>query len=76
MAPHDLTERAKDLHRQLVLAPTRAAKEDNLKTIAAFLQQTRQDALREVAELHQEWRNGKHSGTFSDLLRHKLAQEG
>ena len=39
-------------------------------------QQTRRAALLEVAELHQEWRNGKHSGTFSDLLRHKLAQEG
>ena len=38
--------------------------------------QTRRAALLEVAELHQEWRNGKHSGTFSDLLRHKLAQEG
>ena len=43
---------------------------------ASALQQTRRAALLEVAELHQEWRNGKHSGTFSDLLRHKLAQEG
>lgn len=39
-------------------------------------QRGRRAALLEVAELHQEWRNGKHSGTFSDLLRHKLAQEG
>ena len=43
---------------------------------ASALRQTRRAALLEVAELHQEWRNGKHSGTFSDLLRHKLAQEG
>jgi hypothetical protein len=40
------------------------------------LQEIRRAALLEAAELHQEWRNGKHSGTFSDLLRHKLAQEG
>ena len=44
--------------------------------ILLVIQQTRRAALLEAAELHQEWRNGKHSGTFSDLLRHKLAQEG
>jgi hypothetical protein len=47
-----------------------------LAAIRLYAQGTRRAALLEVAELHQEWRNGKHSGTFSDLLRHKLAQEG
>ena len=49
--PRDLTaERAALLvHQRLVLAPTREAKEDNLKVIAAALKTARQDALREAA---------------------------
>ena len=49
---------------------------ERIRWLIEYAQQTRRAALLEVAELHQEWRNGKHSGTFSDLLRHKLAQEG
>ena len=51
-------------------------REARIEWLVEYAQQTRRAALLEVAELHQEWRNGKHSGTFSDLLRHKLAQEG
>jgi hypothetical protein len=50
--------------------------ENALAATVTLQRDTRRAALLEVAELHQEWRNGKHSGTFSDLLRHKLAQEG
>ena len=51
-------------------------REARVEWLVEYAQDTRRAALLEVAELHQEWRNGKHSGTFSDLLRHKLAQEG
>ena len=45
----------------------------NLNAIA---QHARQEALREVVALHQEWLDGKHSGTFSDVLLDRLAREG
>ena len=40
------------------------------------LQEARQEALREVVALHQEWLDGKHSGTFSDVLLDRLTREG
>ena len=72
-------ERSEQLYGSLTCTTYREGYQDpdnDIALIADVLQQTRRAALLEVAELHQEWRNGKHSGTFSDLLRHKLAQEG
>lgn len=64
------------LDQMVVNLPPRDARDYNEQVIENALRHARRAALLEVAELHQEWRNGKHSGTFSDLLRHKLAQEG
>ena len=43
--------------------------------IIAALKAARQEALIDVMRLHKEWRAGKHSGLFSDLLD-RLASEG
>ena len=82
MTPQERAD-LKEIARKLVLqineiTPMQWDKHDDKDQaiVLAALQTTRRAALLEVAELHQEWRNGKHSGTFSDLLRHKLAQEG
>ena len=69
-------ERAAVIAEQIVKALDVYPSPINIDAVLPWVQQTRRAALLEVAELHQEWRNGKHSGTFSDLLRHKLAQEG
>jgi len=58
------------------LASHQTQKRFAVGVIMKALQEIRRAALLEGPGLHQEWRNGKHSGTFSDLLRHKLAQEG
>lgn len=69
-------ERAAAIAEQIVRALDVHPSPINIDAVLPWVKETRRAALLEVAELHQEWRNGKHSGTFSDLLRHKLAQEG
>lgn len=81
----DLTaERAdlKEIARKLVLqineiTPVQWDKHDDKDQaiILAALKTARQEALIDVMRLHKEWRAGKHSGLFSDLLD-RLASEG
>ena len=40
-------------------------REVRIEWLIEYAQETRRAALLEVAELHQEWRNGKHSGTLA-----------
>lgn len=83
-APRDLTaERAALLvHQRIVLAPTREAKEDNLKVIAAALKTARQEALREASRVAdeygaKEWDKGIQDAMARLSLRlDRLASEG
>ena len=76
-------ERAEAVHNMLVLAPTREAKEDNLRTLEAALQAARRAALLEAAKLVGDYNcmhdHGKKAtkacdDVFDEL--HRLAQEG
>ena len=79
-------ERAEAVHNMLVLAPTREAKEDNLRTLEAALQAARRAALLEAAEVAESElfnlmvlasRPGQSSAAWN--IRNKLArlaQEG
>ena len=72
-------QRAEQLYGSLTCTTYREGYQDpenDIEIIAKALQQTRQAALREAVALHQEWLDGKHSGTFSDVLLDRLAREG
>ena len=75
-------ERAEAVHNMLVLAPTREAKEDNLRTLEAALQAARQAALLEAAEVAEKRKNDSALGRVRDAYSYveanlrKLAQEG
>ena len=75
----DLTaERAAAVEEQISDAINRLAYPSATirRIVKDAIKQTRQEALREVVALHQEWLDGKHSGTFSDVLLDRLTREG
>ena len=75
-------ERAAAVHNMLVLAPTREAKEDNLRILEAALQAARRAALLEAAEVAEKCKNQSALGSVRDAYSYveanlrKLAQEG
>ena len=77
-------ERAEAVHNMLVLAPTREAKEDNLRTLEAALQAARRAALLEAAQVAITYggraRDEDLSGSYTSELivqaLDRLAQEG